>query len=58
MFVFFTFSIMANRLHLSITNVGYRGLLVKELDIHLHHIANGAVFQADPVMRKGKQVNG
>lgn len=27
---FFTFSIMANRLQLSITNVGYRGLLIKE----------------------------
>lgn len=25
------------------------------MDIHLHHIANGAAFQAAPVMRKGKK---
>lgn len=56
---YFTFPIMANRLQLSITNVGYRVLLIKELmDIHLHHIANGAVLQAAPVMRKVKQVTG
>lgn len=25
--------------------------------IHCHHVANGAVFQTGPVMRKGEQVN-
>lgn len=57
---FFTFLSMATHLQLSITNVGRRMLLYKwnQMDIRLHHIANGAVFQASPVMRKGKQVIG
>lgn len=31
---------------------------MNQMDIHLHHIANGAVSQAAPVMRKGKQAIG
>lgn len=53
----FSFRFMANHLQLSISGVGCRVLLVKEHNgDSLHHIANGAVFQASPVMRKGKEV--